>query len=112
MHILLLSTEDGEISRARDIQRHVYEFYIGLMGSEDPKFLNLGLDCWDPGVSPKENEVLLILFTMKELEEVVKYTKTATTPGPDGFPVAFFKKFWHLTKDLLLQILMGLLLTS
>jgi hypothetical protein len=28
-------------------------------------------------------------------------------PGPDGFPVAFFKKNWILLKDLVLQILNG-----
>jgi hypothetical protein len=31
------------------------------------------------------------MFTMEELEEVVKSMKTATAPGPDGFPMAFFK---------------------
>jgi hypothetical protein len=38
---------------------------------------------------------------------VLKNTKTATAPGPDGFPVAFFKKFWPKLKDLILLILNG-----
>jgi hypothetical protein len=48
---------------------------------------------------------LSLSFTREELEEVLKHTKTATAPGPDGFPVAFFTKFWGLLKDLVLHIL-------
>jgi hypothetical protein len=47
---------------------------------------------------------------MEELENVVEDTETTTAPGPDGFPVVFFKKCWHLIKDLLLQILNGFML--
>ena len=34
-------------------------------------------------------------------------SKTDTAPGPDGFPVAFFKMFWPVLKDMILQILNG-----
>jgi hypothetical protein len=44
---------------------------------------------------------------MEELEEVLKNTKTATAPVPDGFSVAFFKKLWPKLKDLILLILNG-----
>jgi hypothetical protein len=43
-------------------------------------------------VSVEGNEALALSFTREELEEVLKGTKIATTLGPDGFPVAFFKK--------------------
>jgi hypothetical protein len=82
------------------IQEHIYKFYLDLMGSEEPKFLNLAENCWneDGSVSQEENEVLALTFTMEELEEVLQGTKTATAPGPDGLPVAFFKKFWPVLK--------------
>jgi hypothetical protein len=38
--ITYLSSDEGEISNPQD-----YEFYIGLMGTEDPKFLGLRQDC-------------------------------------------------------------------
>jgi hypothetical protein len=38
---------------------------------------------------------------------VLKETKTDTAPGPDGFPVVFFKSFWSILKPLILQILNG-----
>jgi hypothetical protein len=56
------------------------------------------------------NDQLAITFTTKDLEKIVQDTKIATTLGPDGFPVAFFKNCWHLTKDTLLLILHGFVL--
>src|SRR4051812_9967785 len=49
-------------------------------------------------------------FVMEELEEVLKDTKTDTALGPDGFPVAFFKRFWPQVGTLVLQILNGFIL--
>jgi hypothetical protein len=48
---------------------------------------------------------MALTFTMEELEEVLQGTKTATALGPDGLPVAFFKKFWPFLKQWVLQIL-------
>ncbi|XP_071683220.1 uncharacterized protein [Lolium perenne] len=36
---------------------------------------------------------------------IIKEMKTDTAPGPDGFPVAFFKRFWPQTKHGILHIL-------
>ncbi|KAK1646829.1 hypothetical protein QYE76_064634 [Lolium multiflorum] len=33
--------------------------------------------------------------------------KVDTAPGSDGFPVAFFKRFWHLVKPLILDMTNG-----
>jgi hypothetical protein len=44
---------------------------------------------------------------MEEIEEVLKDTKTDTAPGPDGFPVSFFKRFWPGLRGLVLQIFNG-----
>jgi hypothetical protein len=79
------------------------------MGSKETKFIKLRQNCLPEvdRVSVEENEMLALSFTHEELEEVLKNTKTATAPGPDGFPLAFFKKFWHVIKDLVFQILNG-----
>jgi hypothetical protein len=42
-------------------------------------------------VSVEENENLLRSFSQEELDEVLKETKVDTAPGPDGFPVMFYK---------------------
>jgi hypothetical protein len=75
---------------------------MGLMGTEDPKFISLHANCWtgDEKVAAEDNAALALSFTREELEEVLADTKTGTAPGPDGFPVAFFKKNWAMLKDM------------
>jgi hypothetical protein len=77
------------------------------MGTEDPQLLTLANNLWDVGsrVSSDENEAFALSFSQQELDEVLAQTKLDTAPGPDGFPVAFFKTFWPMLKPLILRIL-------
>jgi hypothetical protein len=102
-------TDDGEISGQECIQEHIYQFYMGLMGTEEPKFIALHANCWQGSelVSADDCDALALSFTREELEEFLKGTKTAMAPGPDGFPMAFFKKNWDLLKDIVFQIMNG-----
>jgi hypothetical protein len=79
------------------------------MGAEEPKLISLAPDIWLPHnrVLEEENENLLRSFSMEELEDVLKDTKSDTAPGPDGIPVLFYKRFWPMIKVLVLQILNG-----
>jgi hypothetical protein len=81
-----LQSEEGEISGQKDTRHHIYKFYMGLMGTEEPKFLVLQANCWPEveKVSVKDNEALALSFTREELEEVLKGTKIAMAPRPDG----------------------------
>jgi hypothetical protein len=58
-------------------------------------------------VSDEDNENLLRSFSMEELEDVLKDTKSDTAPGPDGIPVLFYKRLWPMIKVPVLQILNG-----
>src|SRR4051812_8823833 len=82
------------------------------MGVEDPKRLGLSSNFWSDTerVSDAENEALALSFLPEELDQVLADTKTDTAPRPDGLPVAFFKTFWPLLKNLVLHILNGLAL--
>jgi hypothetical protein len=101
-----LQSEEGEISGPAAIQDHIYKFYMGLMGTEDPKFISMRSNCWsgEENVADVDNAALALSFSREELEEVLAGTKTATAPGPNGFPVDFFKKNWVLLKDMVFQI--------
>jgi hypothetical protein len=48
---------------------------------------------------------LVKLFSMEEIENAIKHTKTNTAPGPDGFLVQFYKTFWPKVKELLKEML-------
>jgi hypothetical protein len=105
-----LNSEAGPVTDQHAIQRHIYDFYLALlMGTEEPKPISLDAQIWEENsiVSEEENADVMRSFTSQELDEVLSETKTNTAPGLDGFPVAFFKKFWPILKSLVLQILNG-----
>ena len=49
---------------------HIYEFFIGLLGTAIEKPLHLRDDLWDPAerVSPEENERLALAFLPEEID--------------------------------------------
>jgi mannosylglycoprotein endo-beta-mannosidase len=88
-------------------QEHIYAFYRQLLGTEAARSHGLAANAWEAHarVSDEENANLAPTFSEVELEGVIKAIKTDTTPGPDGFPVAFFQKCWPLVKHGVLHIL-------
>jgi hypothetical protein len=52
-----------------------------------------------------QKENLIRPFTMEEVERALKEMRTETTPGPDGFPIVFYKKFWRVIKWWVIQML-------
>ena len=80
----------------KDIVRHIYDFYIKLMGSREELHTRLRADVWDPAlwVSDEENEGLGLAFLPREIDVAALGMKSDTAPGPDGWPVVMFKHFW------------------
>jgi hypothetical protein len=56
-------------------------------------------------ISEAENAELELTFTSDELDEVLASMKVDSAPGPDGLPVAFFKRFWGILKGPILGML-------
>ena len=81
--------------RQQDIVRHIYDFYIKLLGSREESRARLRADIWDPAllVSDEENEGLGLAFLPQEIDQAILGMKSDTAPGPDGWPVAMFKFF-------------------
>jgi hypothetical protein len=52
-----------------------------------------------PHVSPKENVLLTVPFTEKEVREAVFGMEHNKAPGPDGFPMKFYQHFWETIKS-------------
>lgn len=63
------AVEQGLLLIQSDIMRHVYEFYIQLLGSEEPKLAGLRTDLWDPSqqVSEVENDALTLAFLPRKM---------------------------------------------
>ena len=84
------------------LQEHIYAYYRELLGSTAPRHCGLAANTWGGPqvVSEEDNESLTRTFYEAELEAIVKEMKSDTAPGPDGFPVPFFKKYWGLVKQI------------
>jgi hypothetical protein len=89
------------------IQTAIYDFYRDLLGSEGNRTCSLSPRTWPTTsqVSLEDNNQLMITFTETELDFIVREMKSDTAPGPDGFPVLFFKRFWPNVKLGVLHIL-------
>lgn len=84
--ILRLQSEQGLLLSKEAITKHIYEFYMQLMGSEEPKLAGIRADLWGQPqqVYPKENKALLLAFTPEEVDAALSSMKSDTAPGPDG----------------------------
>jgi hypothetical protein len=73
----------------------------------ETRLLGLGRNIWPAAkrVSREENEGLERAFSAEDLEEVLLSMRGDTAPGPDGLPVAFYKRFWPILKGPILQML-------
>ncbi|KAK1615442.1 hypothetical protein QYE76_020959 [Lolium multiflorum] len=78
---------------------------MGIAG--ETRLLGLGSNLWPAAkrVSREENEGLERAFSAEDLEEVLHSMRGDTAPGPDGLPVAFYKRFWPNLKGPILQLL-------
>jgi hypothetical protein len=99
-HITSLTSEEGVITDPKLIQEHIYAFYRELLGTIIPRGSGLASNIWGGvgHVSEEENNSLALTFTEIELGVIFKEMKTDTAPGPDGFPVLFFKQLWPQLK--------------
>lgn len=62
--------------------------------------MQLGVDFWpeDTKVDEEDKNNLIQPFSMEEIKGVVMNMKENSAPGPNGFSVSFFKKFWDIIK--------------
>ena len=57
-----------------------------------------------PQLSAADNDIRVAPFTEKEVFDAIAQLKNNKAPGPDGFPVEFYKKCWHIIKGDLLPM--------
>lgn len=99
---------EGDVISDRDlIRHHIYEYYKKLFGKEEHCNVHLANDAWVGRFSLMEDEKKRMIrpFTMDEVNQVIKSMKSQTAPGPDGFPVGFYKQLWEHFGGLIKEML-------
>ena len=59
----------------------------------------------DKRVSAVDNEALIRPFSLEEVSGCLKEMRNNTAPGPDVFPVTFYKKFWGLIRPQFVELI-------
>ena len=79
------------------------------MGSCEAQGAGLCADVWEDSfrVLDYENDALGLTFLPEEIDAALLGMKVDTAPGPDGWPVAMFKRFWPLLRDPIFEICNG-----
>lgn len=98
-----LEINNSQISDPTEIEKNIKEFYSDLYTSDNPQstdiddFLNMPL----PQIPDDERDPLGELIDQEDATKALNGSNKGKTPGPDGIPLEFYQKFWHLIgKDL------------
>uniref|UniRef100_J3NFF4 CCHC-type domain-containing protein n=1 Tax=Oryza brachyantha TaxID=4533 RepID=J3NFF4_ORYBR len=101
--------EDGDrtITDQVDLNQHIISYYKMLFREEESASIHLRDEIWENRFCLKEEdkEVLIEPFNIFELDKVIKEAKLNTAPGPDSFPIQFYRVFWDFLKPDFLEML-------
>jgi len=106
--ILNLKNDAGTILEDhRDIEGELRNYFQDVL-SEPEVDRNSAIDRITRNVphliTPDINEILMKPVEISEVEDAINHMAEGTAPGPDGFTVTFFHKFWDILKDEVLHL--------
>lgn len=95
--IFSLQSEEGMVEGDKNLLNHATQFYKNLFGPNET--INISLNIPVPKVlNDTDRTMLSAAFSLDEIRTAVFQMEQNKSPGPDGFPVEFFQKFWGLIK--------------
>ena len=104
--IFQLEQEEGTIVGQENLKLYITEYYKKLFGPPEDNFVSLDESRNEdiPQLASDENDILTDPFSEKEVFEAIAQMKSNSAPGPDRFPVEFYKRCWHIIKGDLLPM--------
>lgn len=98
-----LSDGNNLLSTPVPIANHLYSFFSSQLGraTQISASISFSLLYGQPDV---DLSFLVSPFTSEEVKLAVWSSAPDKAPGPDGFPILFYRRFWHLLKTDILEI--------
>jgi hypothetical protein len=108
-NITEIENESGQkITDSGEIQKYITEFYKNLYCKEEIDLDEIDDHIKDnffkdvPKLSENDSEYVESPLTLEELTAALNTCKN-TTPGPDGIPYDFYKKYWDIWGNIILD---------
>ncbi|CAJ0925091.1 unnamed protein product [Ranitomeya imitator] len=106
--ILQIRASDGSLVSSTDkILQSFYDYYISLYKSKSgfdiDECLDYLSDITFPLLSPSQRALMEAEFTLEEVEHAIADMATGKAPGPDGFPIEFYRKYRDKLAPILLK---------
>ena len=88
------------------IQNVIYSYYKDLFGHRIRSKASLKPSAREHSLRLGDEDVAWLTrpFTLEEVKQAIFYMKEDSAPGPDGFPVSFYKKYWELVQGLIMEM--------
>jgi mannosylglycoprotein endo-beta-mannosidase len=106
--IFQLEQEEGIIVGQDNLKTYISEYYKNLFGEPTlNNFTMIESEIDDiPQLSEEENRIPTADFNEKEVPDAVMQMEKNKAPGPDGFLIEFYQRFWETIKyDLMAMFL-------
>ncbi|XP_060974305.1 uncharacterized protein LOC133039423 [Cannabis sativa] len=99
-HIWAIRLDNGDIIEDRESIVHYFRSNFKVLFNSSAQSDGEGVgDFVHNGISDAENDALCFIPLADEIKKVVWALPPLKSPGPDGFPVKFFKTYWDVVGD-------------
>ena len=71
------------------------EYFDDIFTSTNPMGLESCIEGIERFVTVAMNHSLTCVFREEEVDKAIQQMHLSKAPGPDGFPAAFYQKYWH-----------------
>lgn len=88
-----------------DVRKRVFDFFNLHFKARRHTRPSLCHDFVKSRVSVADNELLVENFSEDEVKNAIEMCDGSKSPGPDGFNMEFFKKFWDMLKNDIMRIM-------
>ncbi len=106
-HVSSLSDGNTTLSTHDDLAKYLFSFFGNHLGVAPPARSTINFQILYGDASPSFLSPLLVPITADEVKNAVFASAAEKAPGPDGFSMSFYQRFWDILKDDILEVFEG-----